>query len=110
MPNYQITKLKEFQSLENDVCHTVIFGNIAIVVALCKMLHWMQMVDGSKCVLNTKNVVFHMTFGKYQNLGTSENFLEFFFLSEFVLVFFHRIFFDKNVFPDNFFQRIFHCF
>ena len=38
---------KEFQSLENDVCHTVVFGNVATVVALCKMLHWMQMADGS---------------------------------------------------------------
>ena len=40
-------KLKEFQSLENDVCHTVVFGNIATVVTSCKMLHWMQMADGS---------------------------------------------------------------
>ena len=39
--------LKEFQSLENDVCHTVVFGNVATVVALCKMLHWMRMADGS---------------------------------------------------------------
>ena len=40
-------QLKEFQSLKNDVCHTVVFGNIATVVASCKMLHWMQMADGS---------------------------------------------------------------
>ena len=39
--------LKEFQSLENDVCQTVVFGNIATVVAWCKTLHWMQMADGS---------------------------------------------------------------
>ena len=26
---------------------TVVFGNVATVVALCKMLHWMQMADGS---------------------------------------------------------------
>ena len=66
-------KLKEFQSMENDVCHTVVFYNVATVVASCKTLHWMQMADGS-------NV----------NLGTLENF-QTFFLSEFV--FFHRIFF-----------------
>ena len=27
-----------------------------------------------KCVINVKNIVFHMTFRKYPNLGTSENF------------------------------------
>ena len=32
-PTY--TVLKEFQSLENDVCHTVVFGNVATVVASC---------------------------------------------------------------------------
>ena len=26
---------------------TVVFGNIATVVEMCKMLHWMQMADGS---------------------------------------------------------------
>ena len=26
---------------------TVVFGNIATVVALCKTLHWMQMANGS---------------------------------------------------------------
>ena len=26
---------------------TVVFGNIATVVASCKTLHWMQMADGS---------------------------------------------------------------
>ena len=25
---------------------TVVFGNVATVVALCKTLHWMQMADG----------------------------------------------------------------
>ena len=40
-------KLKEFQSLENDICHTVVFGNVATVVASCKTLHWMQIADGS---------------------------------------------------------------
>ena len=40
-------KLKEFQSLENDVCHTVVFGNVATVVASSKTLHWMQMANGS---------------------------------------------------------------
>ena len=34
--------LKEFQSLENDVCHSLVFGNVATNVASCKMLHWMQ--------------------------------------------------------------------
>ena len=43
----QFDQLKEFQSLENDVCHTVVFGNVATVVASSKTLHWMQMVDGS---------------------------------------------------------------
>ena len=43
----QIIKLKEFQSLENDVCHTVVFGNVTTVVVSCKMLHWTQMADGS---------------------------------------------------------------
>ena len=38
-----------------------------------------------------------MNFGTFPNFGTSENF-------------FQRFFFDINVFPDNFFQRIFHCF
>ena len=42
-----INQLKEFQSLENDGCHTVVFGNVATVVASCKMLHWTQMADGS---------------------------------------------------------------
>ena len=41
-----IKESKEFQSLENDVCHTVIFGNVATVVS-CKMFHWMQMANGS---------------------------------------------------------------
>ena len=27
-----------------------------------------------KCVLKVKSIVFHTTFGKYVNLGTSENF------------------------------------
>ena len=40
-------QLKEFQSLENDVCHTVVFGNVATFVASPKMLHWMQMADRS---------------------------------------------------------------
>ena len=62
-------QLKEFQSLGNDVCHTVVFGNLAPVVVLCKTLYWMQMADGSK-VLHAKNIVFHMTFRKYPNLGT----------------------------------------
>ena len=26
---------------------TVVFGNVATVVASCKMLHWTQMADGS---------------------------------------------------------------
>ena len=42
-----LAQLKEFQSLENDICHTVVFGNVATVVASCKTLHWMQMEDGS---------------------------------------------------------------
>ena len=44
-----------------------------------------------KCVLNAKFIVFQMNFRKYLNFGTSENFWENFFLSEF-------FFFDKNVF------------
>ena len=60
-----------------------------------------------KCVLNAKNIVFHMTFGKYPNLGTSENFQKFF-LSKFV--FFKEFFLTKMFFLTIFFQRIFHCF
>ena len=45
-----------------------------------------------KCVLNAKNIVFHMTLGKYPNLGTSENFQKIF-LSKFV--FFIELFLTK---------------
>ena len=48
-----------------------------------------------------------MTFGKYPNLGTLENFQEKFFCPN---LFFHRIFFDKNVFSDNFFSKNFSLF
>ena len=52
---------------------TVVFGNLAsccIVqdIALDANGQWI------KCVLNVTNIVFHMTFGKYPNLGASENF------------------------------------
>ena len=51
-----------------------------------------------KCVLNAKFIVFHMNFGKYLNLGTSENFSKNY-LSDFV--FFKEFFLDKNIFSDN---------
>ena len=38
--NNSISELKEFQSQENDVCHTVVFGKVATVVKSWKMLHW----------------------------------------------------------------------
>ena len=58
---------------------TVVFGNIATVVASCK------------------------TFRKYPNLGTLENFWKYFCLN----LFFSQNFFDKNVFSDNFFPKEF---
>ena len=45
--DYQIGKIKRIPVIGNDVCHTVVFGNIATVVASCKTLHWVQMADGS---------------------------------------------------------------
>ena len=45
-------------SLENDVCHTVVFGNIATVVASCKALHWTQMADGSNVFSIQKSLFF----------------------------------------------------
>ena len=45
---WEVFKLKEFESLENDVCHTVVFGNVTAVLVSCKTLHWTQMADGSK--------------------------------------------------------------
>ena len=55
-----VSIIKEFPSLENDVCHA----------RRCIGREWPWM----KCVLNAKFTVFHMNFGKYLNFGTSENF------------------------------------
>ena len=81
-------KLKEFQSLENDVCHARRYIG----------------PDGRwiKCGLNMKFIVYHMNFGKYLNF---RKFLKIFFVR---ICFFQRIFFDKNVSSDKFSQRIFH--
>ena len=71
------TKLKEFQSLENDACHTVVFGNVATVVALCMMLHWTQMAD-QMCSKHEKHCFSHdlQKISKLRNFG---KFLENFF-------------------------------
>ena len=37
VPPVDLNELKEFQLLENDVCHTVVLGNVAAVVG-CKWL------------------------------------------------------------------------
>ena len=61
-----------------------------------------------------KNIVFNMTFRKYLNLGTlenfqtSENFQISFFWSKFI--FFIEFFLTKMFFLTIFFQRIFYCF
>ena len=96
--------LKEFQSLENDDCHTVVFGNIATVVASCKTLHWMQMADESNVFKHEKNCFSH----NLQEISTLRNFRkfpEFFFGLN--LFFFIEFFFDKNVFSDTFFKEFF---
>ena len=50
-----------------------------------------------------------MTFGKYPNLGTLENFQKILFLSKFVLVI-EFLFLTKLFFLTIFFQRIFFAF
>ena len=37
---------------------TMVFGNVATVVALCKMLHWAQMDDGSNVFQMQKTLFF----------------------------------------------------
>ena len=97
-------QLKEFQSLENDVCHIVVFGNVVQDVALDANGRWI------KCVLNAKK---HYFSHDLWNLGTLEDFWKNYFVQ--ICFFFHRFFLTKmfflTFFSKNFLllSRPLHC-
>ena len=96
----------------------MVFGNLATVVVSCKMLHWMQIADRSKCVSKHEKNCFSHNLQEISTLRNFQKFLDFgkflenfFCLNLFFLFFFFFVFtefiFDKNVFSDNFFSKNF---
>ena len=86
-----LLQLKEFQSLENDVCHA----------RRCIGCKWPMDQMFSQCKI-------HCFSHDLWKISELQKFSEQIFLSKFV--FFREFFFDKMFFLTIFFQRIFYCF
>ena len=82
-------KLKEFQPLENDVCHTVVFGNVATVVGHKWLIDQMCSKCEKHCfsqdlwkISELRNFEKFLNFGKFTEICFCPNlflFIEYFF-------------------------------